>query len=78
MMHVEGILSTLGDIMRTSGGTILHVGDSHGYSGGYYGYIFGYSAQRGFQYKFQKALINYLPQMYCDITQCTHGISAMY
>ena len=51
MMHVGDTLSTVGDIMHTSGGTMMHVGDIMSVLVGYYGYIFGFSAYWGFQYK---------------------------
>ena len=51
MMHLGDTLSTVEDIMHTSGGTMMHVGDIMSALGGYYGYIFGFSAYWGFQYK---------------------------
>ena len=50
-MHVGDTLSTVGDIMHMSGGTMMHVGDIMSALGGYYGYIFGFLAYWGFQYK---------------------------
>ena len=51
MMHVGDTLSTVGDIMHTSGGTMMHVGDIMSVLVGYYGYIFGFSAYWVFNIK---------------------------
>ena len=51
-MHVGDTLSTVGDIMHTSGGQYDACGGYHECIGeGYYGCICGFSAYWGFQYK---------------------------